>query len=321
MENKTVYIASCSPEGGIAHCVLDREKQLKLQRVTPLDRPMFLAKDGDCLWATLREPAGFQGSSVVCKIHIEQDGALSEPEMVGSTHGQVACHLFAEQGNVFCVNYLSGNVVKLPDTVVAHTGSGPNGMRQQSPHTHFIGAVPGSSLLCVTDLGTDSICFYDRSLKEQGKIRVPAGHGARHIVFSPDGGYLYCVNELVPGVSVFYRAENQWVYHSSVSTLPEKYGGQSEAAAIRISQDGRYLYVSNRGHNSIAWLACSGERLTLCGTVSCEGDWPRDVNLYDNSVLLCANERSNTVTVFTLEQGKPVFTGNELSVAAPLCLL
>jgi 6-phosphogluconolactonase len=320
MTEKTIYIASCTLDGGIAHCVLDANHLLQMRSFTEMDRPMFLAKDSGFLWSVMRAPEGYNGCSAVSRNWILPDGSLGETEQVGSTKGVVACHLYVDNSTVYCVNYLSGSVIKLPDKLAIHSGSGPNAERQQSPHTHFVGPVPGSRLLCVTDLGIDSIFFYDHDLNLQDIARVPSGYGARHVAFSPDGGYLYCVNELASCVSVFLRTENGWQYLESYSTLPDGYAGKSEAAAIRVSDGGRYLYVSNRGHNSIAWMEFRGDKLRLCGTVGCQGDWPRDINLYGN-VLLCANERSDEVTVFELSNGKPEFTGQKLSVKTPLCIL
>lgn len=314
-----VYIASCAPDGGVLHCRLDSDFSLHPADFTAADRPMYLAREGNVLWGLLRAPDGYGGNSAFCRFAVRGDGALSGPEIIGSTGGEVACHLYVDSGAAYCVNYISGSVMKFPDRLVRHDGKGPDPVRQVSAHPHFIGRIPRSPFLCAADLGTDTLYVYDRQLHLRSMARVPAGRGARHIAFSPDGAVLYCVNELGSTISVFAHRDGRLRYLRDYPTLPDGVHVSSTAAAIRISGDGRQLYASNRGHDSIAWYSVEGARLDLREIVPCGGACPRDFNVIGD-VLLCANEQSDSVTVFRLSGGRPVFTGKALQIASPLCI-
>jgi len=206
-------------------------------------------------------------------------------------------------------------VIKLPETLVLHTGKGINLKRQEAPHTHYINSFDGKFLLC-TDLGTDEIYTYDKDLNEISKAKVPEGHGARHLINK--GNRIFCSNELGSSVSEFEYDNGVLKYIRTESALPENTEIESTAAAIRIKDD--FLYVSNRGHDSIAVFDISDNGLKLIKTVPCGGEGPRDFNIFGD-LLVCTNQFGNNVTFFEIQNGIPVKLDTELNIKTPLCVI
>jgi len=163
---------------------------------------------------------------------------------------------------------------------------------------------------------------YDKNLQFISSAEVEKGHGARHLLFSPDGRYAFCANELASTVTAFRYADGMLRKLETVHTLPQPYKGESSVAAIRITSDGKNLYVSNRGHDSISCFLVNEGSLTLTEVVNCGGMSPRDFNITpDGRFLLCANENSDTVTIFKMNDGKLIKTHIELTLKSPLCVI
>ena len=160
--------------------------------------------------------------------------------------------------------------------------------------------------------------MYDRNLNEVSRGKVPLGHGVRHFVFSADGHTVYAVNELIPSVSVFSFNGKSLALKSTV-ILPCEVK-TSTAAAIRLSADGKTLYVSVRGENAIFVLRADRERPEIAQKASCGGDSPRDFNLFGDT-LVCCNEKSDNVSVWKMENGLLKKQVHSLALKAPLCVL
>ena len=121
---RNIYIASCEEEGGIYLCTLSDDGEITVREKTELDRPMFLARENDKMFVLLRAPEG-RKNSALASFDVKSDGGLCDMSALYDTHGVVACHLTVDSGDVYVVNYLSGNVVKMPDTIDTHEGKGP----------------------------------------------------------------------------------------------------------------------------------------------------------------------------------------------------
>lgn len=312
---RNIYIASCDEEGGIYLCTLSDSGKITVREKTELDRPMFLARENNKMYVLLRAPEGGKNSALA-SFDIKEDGRLINMSALSDTHGVVACHLAVDSGDVYVVNYLSGNVVKMPDVTDTHEGRGPNEKRQEMPHTHFVALTP-DGLVAATDLGTDSVYFYDRDLKPKFTPRVPAGYGARHLAFSEDKKYLYVANELVSSVSVFSYNGERSEYLSTYMASPKDFEGDNLGSAIRVY--GGRVYMSNRGHDSIAVFGADGGKLTLSGYIK-TGRTPRDFNIFGN-LLVCLNMDSDSVTVFNLEGGMAKKLSETGGIKAPLCVI
>ena len=310
-----MYIASGEEEGGIYLCTLSDDGEITVREKTELDRPMFLARENDKMFVLLRAPEG-EKNSALASFDIKEDGSLCNMSALYDTHGVVACHLTVDSGDVYVVNYLSGNVVKMPDTIDTHEGKGPNEKRQEMPHTHFVTVTP-DNFVAVTDLGTDSVYFYDRDLKFKFRLLVPAGYGARHLAFSENKKYLYVANELVSSVSVFsYDGENS-KYLATYKAAPDDFEGNNLGSAIRVH--GGRVYMSNRGHDSIAVFESDGGKLALSGYIK-TGRTPRDFNIFAD-LLVCLNMDSDSAEVFSLEGDKAEKLSEIKGIKAPLCVI
>ena len=315
-QQKSVYIASCSPTGGIFQYSLSEDGKLSLVSSTDCDRPMYAVIEKGRMYVLLRAPFDGKNESGLISYNIACDGSLENPTDVISTKGVVACHLAVKNDVVYCVNYLSGSVIKMPEKLVTHTGRGVHPKRQEAPHTHFAGFSPDGKYLCVTDLGLDTVFLYTPDLELLGQVKVPSGHGARHLVFSEDGKYMFVANELASTVSSFSYDGESFGYIETVSCLPENVRVESTASAIRC-HCGK-IYVSNRGHDSISVLEYENGRMTLSGNIGCGGKSPRDFDIA-GGFLICTNEKSNSVTVTNLDTLER--TCELTNLQAPLCVV
>ncbi len=257
------------------------------------------------------------------------------------TEGLTPCHLALAGGGRWLVvaNYGGGSVSVLqrrtdgtlgpPVAVLQHEGSGPVSSRQASPHPHM--ALPaGQNLLYVPDLGTDTVAVYhldDNSglLTRVGSIHLPPGSGPRHMALHPSRAFGFLVNELDSTVSCLRLGDGDGDVVGGVSTIPESYHGANAPAAVVVDHVGNFLYVSNRGHDSVTVLRFDSKRLVLepWQTVGCGGTSPRDLALSPSGDLLFAvNQTSNNVVAFGIDahDGR-LFPLAALSVRAAACAL
>jgi 6-phosphogluconolactonase len=278
---------------------------------------MYIAIEGNKAYVILKETDTKTKFGGALSFDIDECGKLVNPTEIVSSNGIVPCHLSVVNGTVYTVNYLSGNVVKLPDTVSTHSGKGPHPTRQTEAHTHFVSTTPDKKYLLCTDLGIDSIFTYTPELEQVSVAKVPEGYGARHLAFSEDGKLVYCVNELVSSVSVFDYDDGKLTYLDTYDCLPD-FKEKNTAAAIRVK--GKYLYISNRGADTVTRLEIDGKKLRLLENTDCGGKNPRDFLIVDD-LLLCTNEFTDDVTVLKLVDGKPILTETKLNMPNPLCVV
>lgn len=309
-----IFILSCAPVsqgGGVYRYLLKEDEKMEKQAYLPCDKPMYAVNDGKRLHILLRSPFPDSENSGYFSCNVD----FSDCSAVQSTLGECACHLAVEGNDVYIANYLSGNIVKNCTLSCVHHGKGVNLPRQDMPHTHFAAFSPDKRRVLCCDLGLDTIFVYDRNLNEISRGKVPAGYGVRHFVVSKDGRTVYAANELKPSVSVFSFDGKRLALQNTVTLPCEK--KNSTAAAIRLSQDGKTLYVSVRGENAIFVLQTEGERLEIVKKTSCGGDSPRDFDLFGDT-LVCCNENSDNVTVVNAKEYR--ITGS-IRLQHPLCVL
>jgi len=261
-----------------------------------------------------------------------------------STGGAHPCHLSLDPTGRFLlvVNYTGGNVAVLPvaadgslepaSQVLAHEGSSVNADRQFEPHPHMILPSPDGRYIYVTDLGTDQIVCY-RLDTESGRLvdavatDVTPGMGPRHVAFSPDGRTMVVIGELDSTLTSYAVGDDgSLTAVSRVSTLPDECAEESWCAHVLFSPDGRFVYGSNRGHDSIAVASFdAGSRtLEIVEIVSTGGKNPRNFTLDPTARwLLAANQSSDTITVFARNAatGRLTPSGDSLVSATPVCLL
>lgn len=210
------------------------------------------------------------------------------------------------------------------DTIIFR---GPEGTRSRA---HMTAPGPDGKKIYLTDLGLDRVAIYDLDsntgkLKNTGYASLAKGSGPRHFAFGKDGSKMYVINELGSTLTVFDVAKSGDLKElQTVSTLPEGFTGKNYCADIHLSKDGKYVYGSNRGHNSIVVYKIGRDgRAELAGHSSCGGEWPRNFVIDPSGkYLLSGNQNSNDISVFELDPktgmpGEPLF---RLSVKGPSCL-
>lgn len=311
-----IYIASCTNDGGIYQYHLYDDGSLKLKNFTEMDRPMYMAVENNSMYILLRSPFSESNESGLVVYDISSDGKLKTSSDIISTRGEVACHLSVNCEDVYCANYISGSVIKMPETLVKHQGKGIDPIRQESPHAHYVGFTPDKKFVCVVDLGLDAVFLYNENLELINKVQVPDGHGARHLVFSDDGKYCFVANELKSTVSLLEYKSGEFKYVDTVSCLPEGYAGETTASAIRFNED--HIYVSNRGLDTISVLKNQNGKLVYKDTYSCNGNFPRDFDIIGNYII-CTNEKSDNITVLDKRNFNVVYT--EKNVKSPICVI
>lgn len=309
-----IYIASCVETGGIYHYKLQNGK-LTLVDMTPMDRPMYMVMQERKMYIVLRAPFADSNDSGVVVYDVDAEGKLVNPSDIMSTKGQVACHICVDGEEIYCANYTSGSTIKLPDNLVQHAGKGVHPNRQEGPHVHFVGLTPDKKYICATDLGLDTIFLYNRDMTLHSQAKVPAGHGVRHLVFSDDGKWLFAANELKSTLSLFAYEEGKLTHMDVCSTLPETFTGTNLVSAIRFKEG--LVYVSNRGHDSVAVICPVNGKLHLVEIVPCGGKTPRDMD-FAGDYLICTNMDSNTITV--LNSYHDFAVTHTVEVEAPLCV-
>jgi 6-phosphogluconolactonase len=246
--------------------------------------------------------------------------------------------------HVMVANYDSGSVAVFPvlgdgklgepSSVIQHTGHGPDPKRQEGPHAHQIDTSPDNRFALASDLGLDEVLVY-RFDAAKGTLaandppfaKVAPGAGPRHFVFHPNAKFLYVIDEVASTVTAFsYDAAGGKLQSlTAVSTLPEGFKGNNDTAEIKVSPDGKFLYGSNRGHDSIVIFSIDPKSglLTYVGHQPSAGKTPRSFGIDPTGTyLLAANQDSDSVVVMRIdrETGKLTPTGNTAEVGMPICV-
>jgi len=349
--NRTLYVGtytSGKSEGIYVYGFCPRIGALATFESTKSVNPSFLTIDhsGRFLYAVneVGEYEGKPGGYVSAfKIH----SITGNPILLNqqATHGADPCHLTVDRKRkaLLVANYTGGNITVLPirangslapaSDLKQHEGSGIK-EQQKGPHAHCIILDRFERHALAADLGIDKVMVY-RFNRAAGKlipakqpyVELQAGAGPRHLTLHPTGKYLYVINELDSSLAAFkYNEVNGTLTHiDTVSTLPSDFSGVSYCADVHVSQSGKFLYGSNRGHNSIVVFEIDPRtgKLKLVEHVSTEGDWPRNFTVDPaGKFLLVANQRSENVVTFNIDQrtGRLTPTGHNQQIPAPVCL-
>jgi 6-phosphogluconolactonase len=316
--------------------------ELKRAGSVKSENPSFLALDPGrrFLYAVNEKPEGAVSSFRI-------DRKTGELAFVNqqSSQGADPCHLSVESGgkSVLVANYTSGTLAVLPiqrggslgaaSDVKQHEGAGPR-EQQKGPHAHCLKLDRANRFAFAADLGIDKLMIYrfnasTRKLDpaKQASAFLHAGAGPRHLTFHPNGKFLYVINELDSSLTTFKynAAQGTLTAFETVTTLPRDFSGESFCADIHVAKSGRFLYGSNRGHNSIVVFAIDPRsgRLNLVEHVSTEGKWPRNFTIDPSgSFLLVANQHTDNVVTFHIDQqtGRLKPTGQSTEIPTPVCL-
>jgi 6-phosphogluconolactonase len=267
-----------------------------------------------------------------------------------ASKGADPCYITLDKAGkyVLVANYTGGSVAVFPvladgrlgeaSAFIQHTGHGSDPERQEAPHAHSIDLSPDNRFAIVDDLGLDETLVYKfDSTKGSLTLNDPQiyttlakadpGAGPRHFAFHPNGKFGYVINEMQSTVSVFSYDGAAGVLRrlQTISAIPKDFSGHKEAAEIEVHPSGKFLYASNRGHDSIAVFAIDPDKgtLTLVEYAPTKGQTPRNFAIAPGGSLLFAeNEKSNNIVVFTIDPktGRLTPTSKILEVSEPVCV-
>lgn len=313
--------------------------------------PSFLAIHPNRKWLyAVGEIADFEGKKTGAVRGFSIDPATGKLTLLNDrpSCGAGPCHLVVDRSGryVLVANYGSGSVACLPigqdgrlgeaTSSVQHEGSSVNPRRQSGPHAHAIVQDAAGRFVFVPDLGLDKIMVY-RFDADGGKllandppwVRVTPGAGPRHLAFHPDGKHAYVINEMQSTITAFDYDPDGGVLTplETLSTLPKGFDGDNTGAEIQVHPTGKFVYGSNRGHDSIAIFAV-GRRggvppLKAVGQESTGGKTPRNFAIDPTGTwLLAANQATDNIVVFRVDgkSGQLHATGCSVEVPAPVCI-
>lgn len=312
--------------------------------------PSFLAAHPNGRWVyAVNEIADYddeKGGSVTAFAMDAATGRLRELNRQPS-RGGAPCHLSIDgTGRVLLVaNYSGGNVTALPiaedgslgapSSVGQHQGRSVHPERQKRPHAHSVRVDATNRFVVAADLGIDQLLVYRLEpdgptlrAHEPPSVRLSPGAGPRHFAFHPGGRWLYAINELQSTVTVFRwdGATGTLASHQTIPTVPDDARGDNSTAEIAVHPSGRFVYGSNRGHDSIVVYAvdeASGV-LRLVGHHSTRGRTPRHFSLDPSGRwLIAANQDSHSLVVFEVDErtGSLTAHGEPVQAGAPVCVL
>jgi 6-phosphogluconolactonase len=323
--------------------IADDDGRLELVKQTPdISNPFYidLHPNGNVLYS-ITDPAG---EHLVSALSFDRDSGALELINQQSTQGDYPCYVAVDPTgrSVLVANYMGGSVISYPigpdgalgkaGSFHQHEGSSVDESRQQEPHAHCFKIAADGRFAFACDLGTDQVMIYALDAAtgtvkpgEQPFARVPPGGGPRHFTVAPNNRHAYVINELGNTVTAFgFDAERGLLTErASVPTLPEDFDGVSHTADLCLTPDGRFLYGSNRGHNSVAMFSVDAESgaLTPNGIQPSGGPVAQNLTMSkDGKLLFVANSESNKISAFHIDSGTGKLTpGSETEVPMPFC--
>ena len=335
---------------GVYACELDLANGAlgPVRLVAEIKNPSFLAihPSRKFLYAT-NESAEFEENQggALSAFFVAPDGALTLLNSQSST-GANPCHVSLDRAgqHALVANYGDGNVAVLPiesdgrlaaaTSTIQHAGSSVNEQRQEGPHAHSINLDPQNRFALAADLGVDKVLVYRFDAK-RGTLAandppfasLPPGSGPRHLAFHPNGEWVYVINELLSTVTLFHydAAGGALEAVQTVSTLPEGEEIDNTTAEVQVHPSGKFLYGSNRGHDSIAMFSIDERsgRLTPLGHQPSGGKTPRNFAIDPTGAfLLAANQASDVITVHRIDPqtGRLEQTEHRAEAPTPVCL-
>lgn len=260
-----------------------------------------------------------------------------------SSKGGGPCHVSTDGKGRFCfvANYGGGTVASyligvngaLSEAVtsIQHVGKGADPKRQERPHAHSINVSPDGRFAVAADLGADELIVYaidqkTGAISRHSSVKTAPGAGPRHVDFHPKGKFAYAINELNSTVTAYTwdKQAGTLAEIKTVSSLPAGVTVTSYPAEVRVHPSGRFLYGSNRGHDSIALFTLdSGGVPTFVETFPSGGAWPRNFNIDPSGRwLLAANQNSGNVVVYSIDpkSGRLSDTGNKIELNGAVCI-
>ena len=354
-EKYFVYIGTYTAEGSTSKGIYayrydpNSSTLTSVGLVAETTNPSFLAihPNHRFLYA-VNETGDYKGqkSGAVTAFSIDHTtGKLTQLNQVASG-GADPCYITVDKSGkyVLVANYTGGSISVFPvltdgrlgeaSAFIQHSGHGTNPKRQERPHAHSIDLSPDNRFAIVDDLGLDETLVYkfdgakgSLNLNDPPFAQAAPGAGPRHFAFHPNGKFGYVLAEMGSTVSAFSYDGAGGVLHplQTISSLPKGFAGQNDAAEIEVHPSGKFLYASNRGHDSIAVFAIDQKQGTLTPIeyVPTKGASPRNFAIDPTGKLILAeNEKSDNIVVFRIDPqtGRLTPTGKVLDISQPVCV-
>ena len=341
-----VYIGTYTKAGGAQGIYFSRYDTETGKVSTPdlavaTKSPSFLVvhPNGKSVYAVNEE-----GGGSVSAFAVDPGGKLHEINREQSLgNGPTHLAIDREGKNVLVANYGGGSIAVLPVAedgsvrkvagFIQHKGTGPDPKRQEGPHAHSVYFDATNAHVFTCDLGLDKIFIYRFNPAESSLspadppfASTAPGAGPRHLAFSAKGDFVYCVNEMANTVTVFAREGTKAILKEvqTISTLPSDFKGNSSTAEIMLHPNGKYLYVSNRGHDSIATFNVDADtgKLTAAGYTPTQGAHPRYFGIDPaGKFLVAANRDSNNIVSFRIDDAGKLTHASTTECQSPVCLL
>ena len=312
-----------------------------LKRATGMQSPFFIALSPDRRFLYSIDEFGGK-DNFVAAFAIEGRVGDLKPLNRQNTRGTASCFLEVDPTGkcVLAANYSSGNVSSFPVksdgslgesvSFFQHSGSSADPQRQKGPNAHCFVISPDGKHALAADLGIDKIMIYtlDAATAKlapntaQPFAQLTPGSGPRHLAFHPGGKLVYVINELANTITVFdwNAADGTLKEKQTIATLPKDFTGKSYTADIKITPDGKHLYGTNRGHDSLASYRIADDgTLTLLSIQPSGGKGPQNLLVTpDGHWLLCANMPGNNVVVFQIDPASGAITPKGEPVEVPM---
>ena len=334
----TILASSCgdSQERGLYVIYFDKNKLTLTIKdfCQTVGLPSYIMTKNNYNYVTFKNNNLDQGAGIGIYQYSDK---LKELDLYNS-YGRSYCHLCVDNDEkyLFTANYNIGatafylldnhKIVKKLNSF-HHVGSGPDPLKRQiGPHAHYVGFTPEYKYLYSVDLGADKVFMFhyqNETLEEQNHLNVLPGSGPRQMIFSNDGRFAYLINEISNRIFVYKYVHNHFLLIQSFYTTPRHFTGFSSAASIKMSKSGNHLFVSNRGHDSIAMYRVNKDngKLSLLYMVHTSKD-PVDFTIIDDQYLVIACYKGNKIQVMSFDEDneKLELLPVELDIKKPSCL-
>ncbi|WP_028042742.1 lactonase family protein [Candidatus Stoquefichus massiliensis] len=339
---KTFYVASYGKNNdrGIYIMKFD-ESTLEIKRIQQIvtkDYPSYMITKNHVLYVAYKNASSHNDGGGIGSFTIHGDELILNNNYGSS--GRSYTHLCVDENDryVFAANYhvgatasyqLENKAITQKICAVHHKGLGPDLLKRQTgPHAHCVGITPDKQFVYSVDLGADKVVMYRYNqgvLLEDSDytLNIVPGSGPRHMIFSHDGRFAYLVNEIANNIMVFKYIEGRFNLIQAIHCIPRHFKGFSSASAIRMTSSGDHLFVSNRGHDSIAMYRVNKEtgKISLLYMVH-TGKGPRDFNIIDDKYLIVGCQEINCLQILTFDEEaeKLLMSDSSVELPAPVCI-
>ena len=339
-DHHLLYIASASKAEGISSCRLDLATGAMTEPAPAVEAAStgFLALHPEKPWLYSLTGGDVHAFEVLVeqgelrRINQQASGDDGATHLEVGPRGRFVAVAHYGGGSTSLLPIAAGGRVEPVSDIIQHTGKSVHPQRQQKPYAHGVAFGPNGRFLCVADLGTDHVEVYrvtdSGTLEKASRWKAAAGAGPRHLRFHPRGPFLYSINELDSTISAlrFDSQTGELSEIQTVSTLPEDFDQPNTTAEVVVHPSGKFLYGSNRGHDSTAVFRIDPEsgELTLVEMEPTRGAHPRFVGIDPTGAYyIAANRDSNNLVTFRVDQqtGQLDPTGHEVAVERPMCVV